>query len=82
MKALGNKLLVKVVVDEKENGLVIIPDAAKEEPQTAEVVLVGKDVSEIGVGDKIFFMKYTGVPFEKDGEEFKILAEPEVFMVL
>lgn len=83
MKALGNKVLVKLIAEEiGKDSLIVIPDAIKEEPQIAEVVLVGKNVEEIKEGDKIFFMKYTGIPFSKDGEEYKILMEPEVFLVL
>jgi len=77
--------------DEKSSGGLFIPDSAKEKPQKAEVVAVGKGKRmengtlvplEVEVGDQILFGKYSGNEIKMDGQEYLILREDEILGVI
>lgn len=66
---------------------IIIPDTAKEKPQEAEVIAVGKGrltedgkviALELKKGDKVLIGKYSGTEVTIDGEELVILKEEEI----
>ncbi|MEG0997623.1 MAG: co-chaperone GroES [Clostridiales bacterium] len=89
---LGDRALVKVAeVEEKTQGGLIVADSAKERPQEAEVLAVGKGrlldngsyaPMEVAVGQKIIFAKYAGVEV-KDGDDAYLLLEGrEIFAVI
>ena len=76
---------------EKKVGSIIIPDAAKEKPMTAEVIAVGsgrtlkdgkKVPLEVKVGDKVLVGKYSGSEVKLDGTEYLILKEDEVLGII
>jgi chaperonin GroES len=84
-------LLKRVDAERKTAGGLIIPDSAKEKPQEAEVVAVGKGRSleggalramSVKVGDRVLFGKYTGDEIKLDGEEMLILREEDILAVL
>lgn len=58
-----------------------LPEAAKEKPVEAKVVAVGKDVSEVKVGDRIIFKdEYPAAPTKVKIEkiEYIIVSEEDV----
>lgn len=84
-------LLKRVDAEKKTAGGLIIPDSAKEKPQEAEVVAVGKGRAleggglremSVKVGDRVLFGKYTGDEIKLDGEEMLILREEDILAVL
>ena len=92
IRPLYDRLVVRRIeqTESVQNGI-IIPDTAKEKPQEAEVVAVGRGkrledgtvVSlDVKVGDRILFGKYSGSDIKLDGEEYLILREDEVLGVL
>ena len=92
IRPLYDRLVVRRIEQKEsiQNGI-IIPDTAKEKPQEAEVVAVGRGkrlengsvVSlDVKVGDRILFGKYSGSDIKLDGEEYLILREDEVLGVL
>ncbi len=91
-KPLGARALVKVVErEEKTASGIVLPDTAKEKPQTAEVVSVGegkldKDGQRIPVeaaqGDIIVFAKYSGTEITLDGEDYMILDADDILGVV
>ncbi len=76
--------MVKEVEREQttESGIVL-PDTAKEKPQTAEVVAVGQheDVT-VSVGNVVVLSKYSGTEVELDGEEHLIVDAEDVLGVV
>lgn len=91
MKVLNDKVLVEPTkAPDKSAGGLIIPDGAKEVPETGTVVAVGegkyhgeKRVSpEVKKGDKIVFIKYAGHDVEIDGKKYKIMTENEILAVI
>jgi chaperonin GroES len=81
----------RVEEDEKKVGSIIIPDAAKEKPITAEVVAVGtgrvlddgkKVPLEVKAGDKIIIGKYSGSEVKLDDIEYVVLREDDVLGIV
>jgi chaperonin GroES len=83
-KPLGARVVVKEVEREQttESGIVL-PDTAKEKPQSAEVVAVGahEDV-KVSVGDVVVVRKYSGTEVELDGEEHRIVDTEDILGVI
>ncbi|RAO99103.1 molecular chaperone GroES [Petrotoga sp. 9PW.55.5.1] len=81
VKPLGNRLLIKPIVEEKKTeGGIVLPDSAKEKPQKAEVKEVGKleEDYDIKVGDKVIFSKYAGTEIKIDDEDYIIIDIDDV----
>jgi chaperonin GroES len=87
LKPLGDRLIIRAVDEEETtaSGLVL-PDTAKEKPQTGEVVAVGDGRIEDGeripldvsVGDKVLYSKYGGTEIKVEGEDLLVLRESDV----
>lgn len=93
IKPLGDRIVVKVLEAEtKSKGGIVLPDTAKEKPQEAKVVAVGKGKvlengtvasPEVKVGDKVIFGKYSGNEITtKDGEDLLILREEDILAII
>jgi chaperonin GroES len=83
-KPLGPRVMVKEVEREQttESGIVL-PDTAKEKPQTAEVVAVGENEDvKVSVGDVVVVRKYSGTEVELDGEEHRIVDAEDILGVI
>ena len=84
LKPLGDRLIVAAIEEEETtaSGLVL-PDTAKEKPQSAEVVAVGahEDV-KVSVGDVVVLRKYSGTEVELDGEEHRIVDAEDILGVV
>src|SRR6266852_9815692 len=92
IRPLYDRLVVKRI-EETQNmqGSLHIPDSAKEKPQEAEVVAVGKGKRledgtlvplDVQVGDRILFGKYSGNDTKLEGTEYIIMREDDVLGVL
>jgi chaperonin GroES len=83
-KPLGARVMVREVEREQttESGIVL-PDTAKEKPQTAEVVAVGahEDV-KVSVGDMVVVRKYSGTEVKLNGEEQRIIDAEDILGVV
>jgi chaperonin GroES len=81
IKPLGNRLLIKPIVEEKktESGIVL-PDSAKEKPQRALVIEVGslEDDYDINKGDKVIFAKFAGTEIEMNDEKHIIIDVDDI----
>ena len=91
-RPLHDRLIVKrIESEEKTKGGIIIPDTAKEKPQEAKVVAVGKgkvgddgkvQPLDVKKGDKVLFGKYSGTEVTLEGEEHLIIREEDVLAVI
>ena len=91
IQPLYDRLVVKrIEAEEIVKGGIVIPDTAKEKPQSGVVMAIGKGkILENGTriemtvkeGDQILFAKYSGTEIKLDGEEYLILREDEVLAV-
>ncbi|MGE0753265.1 MAG: co-chaperone GroES [Variibacter sp.] len=91
-RPLHDRVVVKRIdAEEKSAGGIIIPDTAKEKPQTGEVVSVGpggRDESgklipiDVKPGDRVLFGKWSGTEVKIDGVEYLIMKESDIMGVL
>ena len=91
VRPLRDRILVQRIEEpEQRVGGIIIPDTAKEKPQTAKVVAVGNgrvnDKGEVvpldvKVNDYVLLGKYAGADIKLDGAEYLIVREDEVLGV-
>ncbi|HMY83042.1 MAG TPA: co-chaperone GroES [Saprospiraceae bacterium] len=87
MKPINDRVVVKPApAEEKTKGGIIIPDTAKEKPQRGEVIAVGpgKDgnLMTVQVGDIVLYGKYAGQELNYQGEEFLIMREDDILVIL
>ncbi len=87
IKPLADRVVIKMLESEEttKSGIVL-PGAAKEKPQMAEIIAVGPGgvvdgkeiVMEVKVGDRVIMSKYAGTEVKIDGEEFIILRQSDI----
>ncbi len=93
IKPLGDRIVVKPLeAENKSKGGILLPDSAKEKPQEAKVIAVGKgkmlesgtvQAPEVKVGDKVLYGKYSGNEITtKEGEELLILREEDILAII
>ncbi|MBU1062090.1 MAG: co-chaperone GroES [Candidatus Omnitrophica bacterium] len=92
IQPLGDRVLVKrLEAEEKTKGGIVLPETAKEKPQKAEVVAVGKgkvlesgkvEPLEVKKGDKVLFGKYAGNEITVNEEEYLILKEEDILAII
>jgi len=93
LKPLGDRVIV-IPNDEDDqrtaSGLVI-PDTAKEKPQTGVVVAVGPGARndngdivpmDVAVDDVVVYSKYGGTEYKSGGKEYLILSARDIMAVL
>ena len=91
IKPLIDRIVIKELESEEttKSGIVL-PTAAQEKPQMAEVIAVGpggkvdgKDVEmQLSVGDKVIISKYAGTPVKMDGNEYTIIRQSDVLAIV
>ena len=91
IQPLADRILVEVLeAKDKTKAGIYLPETAKEKPQEAKVIAVGKGKvsdgkvipSELKAGDKILFGKYSGTEITVDDKEYLILKEEDVLAVI
>jgi chaperonin GroES len=91
IRPLGDRVVVKIVKEEKSSGGILLPDNAQEKPQTGEVIAVGpgktldngsRQTVDVQVGEKVLFAKYSGTEVKLDGEVYLLLAEKDLLGVV
>lgn len=90
IKPLGDRVVIKKVeAEEKTKSGIVLPNTAKEQPQMAEVIAVGADITndekkkdQIKVGDKVIFAKYSGTEVKMDGVEYTILKLNDILAIV
>ena len=82
-RPIGERTLVKPVEREKKTGSgIVLPETAKDQPQTAEVVAVGNSQSGgVSEGNLVIFARYSGTKIKLD-EEYLILDSDDLLGVI
>lgn len=80
LQPMGTRVLIKPIEQEsKTSSGLLLPETAKEKPQTGLVVAVGDDEEiKLKVNDKVLFAKYTGTEFKMDGTDYLLLESTDV----
>ena len=91
LRPLADRVVIKAVeAEETTKSGIVLPGAAKEKPQVAEVIAVGPggnvDGKEITMlvkkGDKVIYSEYAGTKIKADGEEYIILRQNDILAVV
>ena len=91
VKPLGDRVVIKnVEQEETTKSGIVLPGAAKEKPQMAEVLAVGPGgvvdgnevVMTVKVGDKVITSKYAGTQVKVDGEEVTIVRQSDILAIV
>lgn len=91
LKPLFDKIVLKQVEAlEKTASGIVLPGAAKEKPQMAEVIAVGpggiidgKEIKmQVKTGDVILYSKYAGSEFKIDDENVTIIRQSDVLAIV
>ena len=92
LRPLGDRIIIELVeVEEKTAFGIVLPDSAKEKPQTGKVVAVGtgrvldngtRVELDVNVGDEIIFSKFAGTEVKYDGTEYLILRESDILAIV
>ncbi|MDI9242796.1 co-chaperone GroES [Fusibacillus kribbianus] len=84
---LGDRVVLKQVeAEETTKSGIVLPGAAKEKPQQAEVVAVGPGTEEVkmevAVGDAVIYSKYAGTEVKLDGEEYIVVKQNDILAIV
>jgi len=89
---LGDRVLVEVLdAEEITKGGIVLPDTAKEKPQQAKVLAVGKGktledgkhaVLEVKKGDLVLYGKYSGTELKLDDRNLLMLREEDILGIV
>ena len=92
VKPLGDRVLVEVLdAEDVTKGGIVLPDTAKEKPQQAKVVSVGKGkmseegkviALEVKEGDTVLFGKYSGTELKVDDRNLLMLKEEDILGIV
>ena len=83
-------VLKQLVAEETTASGIVLPGAAKEKPQQAEVIAVGpggvvdgKEVTmQVKAGDKVIYSKYSGTEVELEKEKSVIVKQSDILAVV
>lgn len=90
IKPLGDRVVIKKVeAEDKTKSGIVLPSSAKEQPQMAEVLAIGADITndekkkdQVKVGDKVIFSQYAGTEIKVDGKEVTIVKLNDILAVV
>ena len=87
IKPLGSRVVIKrIEAEEKTASGIVLPGAAQEKPQFAEVLAVGPGTEdekmEMKVGDTVIFSPYGGTEIKYKGEEVMIMNHRDIFALV
>ena len=91
VKPLGDRVVIKnVEIEETTKSGIVLPGAAKEKPQMAEVIAVGPGgmvdgkevVMQVEIGQKVIYSKYAGTEVKIDGKELIIVRQSDILAIV
>ncbi len=86
IKPLGDRVLLKLIAEEKTSGGILLPTKAQEAPQIGEVIAVGPGTDEVKmtlkVGDRVIFPKFAGNEINDNGVEMMMLQQKEILALV
>ena len=82
IEPLGSRIFVKVLEAESATPSgIILPETAKEKPQQGIVEAIGDEeemVTDLKVGDKVLFAKYSGTEIKQNNVVYLLLNEDDI----
>ena len=89
ISAINRQSSIKTAEETTASGIVL-PGAAQEKPQEAEVIAVGPGgvvdgkeiVMQVKEGQKVIYSKYAGTEVKLDGEEYIIVRQNDILAIV
>ena len=81
----GDRVLIKPTPfkETSDSGLIILPSLHKVRATTGTIVALGPDcTTDLNIGDKVLFGKYTGADLELNKEALTICRQPDILGVI
>ncbi len=80
IEPLGARVLIQPLEGESRTPSgIILPESAKDKPQTGLVIAIGDDESiKVKVDDKVLYAKYTGAEIKLDGIEYLLMDQNDI----
>ena len=83
-------VLKQLEAEETTASGIVLPGAAQEKPQEAEVIAVGPGgvvdgkeiVMQVKEGQKVIYSKYAGTEVKLDGEEYIIVRQKDILAIV
>lgn len=83
MRPISDRVVIEpAAAEETTKGGLIIPDTAKEKPLFGVVAFTGPSVSQIKVGDKVLYSKFTGQEISYTDKNYLIAREDDVLAII
>ena len=92
VKPLFDNVLIKPLeAEEKTKSGILLPDSAKEKPQTGIVVAVGEGWHNnegkvfplvVKVGQKVMYKKWGGNEIKLNGEEYMLVEQKDILVIV
>ena len=87
IQPLADRVLIQPAeAEQKTASGIIIPDTAKEKPQSGKVVAVGKGTKDhemtVKVGDTVLYGKYSGTEINYEGNVYMIMKESDIDAII
>ena len=91
IKPLADRMVLKSLeLEETTKSGIVLPGAAKEKPQMAEILAVGpggvvdgKEITmHVKVGDKVIYSKYAGTEVKLDKVEYIIVRQNDILAIV
>jgi chaperonin GroES len=91
IKPLADRVVLKSLeLEETTKSGIVLPGAAKEKPQMAEILAVGpggvvdgKEITmHVKVGDKVIYSKYAGTEVKLDKVEYIIVRQNDILAIV
>ena len=87
IKPLADRVLVEPAAAETTTASgIIIPDNAKEKPQTGTIVAVGNGKKDepltVKVGDTVLYGKFSGTELKFEGKDYLMMRESDVLAII
>jgi chaperonin GroES len=87
IKPLGDKVVLeKVEAEETTKSGIVLPGAAKEDSQIAEVIAVGPGTDEVKievkVGQRVVASKYAGTEIKYGESEYNIVSQKDILAIV
>ena len=91
IRPLFDRVVIKSIdSEETTKSGIVLPGAAKEKPQMAEVIAIGpggnvdgKEIAmQVKVGDKVIYSKYAGNEVKLDGTEYIVIRQSDILAIV
>ena len=84
LRPIGERALIKPVEQEEKTASgIVLPETAKDKPQTARVIAIGDlEDGKVNEGDLVVFAKYSGTGITLNEEDYLILDADDLLGIV